>query len=278
MSVHTFPSGRKTGGLTRYQKTYNPKAVWLGRFLNRAALPPDLVQFDMSADAPDWLMSKMFANGPDPEAPAQIKDTGIGDCFWAAMVRCAALSALSAGVTLFANYQDALAAALKGYSECTGWNINDPSTDQGTDPNQAWPYLQSTGLLCSDGHYEKLVGAVQVNYGDLAEVQVAFSLCPVLAWGVDLPWAWEQATVLDDTTSGIVSGHEGCIYSNLAVKGGILAPDWWGEKLVVTAAGFTKFTNRLSALVWNHSFGAGTANIAGFDQQSLLQALAAVQA
>lgn len=270
------------GRPTRLEQKHNPKALHFGNYLNRSTIHlADTLPLDLSAAVPGWLMTAMFANGPDSAAPPQIASTGVGDCVWAACVRSAAMSALSVGKTLWTNYPDALKAALKGYAECTGWNVNNSdATDRGTDPTAAWKYLTDTGLLCSDGTYTKILGSVQVNYNDTEEVYLGQNLVGGMSIGVDLPQDWEHAMVLDATNSPTVGGHEGEIYSDLfipnAYNGNILL-NWWGERLTMTEAGRVQRCNQLTALVWSAAFGPGKANIGGFDYQHLMDDLSATQ-
>lgn len=265
------------GRPTRFEQKHNPKALHFGSYLNRSTIHlADTLPLDLSAAVPDWLMTSLFANGPDSAAPPQIASTGVGDCVWAAVTRSAAMSALSVGTTLWTNYPDALKAALKGYAECTGWNVNNSdATDQGTDPTAAWKYLTDTGLLCSDGTYTKILGSVQVNYNDTEEVYLAQNLVGALSIGVDLPQDWENATTLDATNSPTVGGHEGEIYSDLGVTNGNIYLNWWGERLTMTEAGRVQRCNQLTALIWSAAFGPGKANIGGFDYQHLMDDLGA---
>lgn len=269
--------------LGRLPATHNPKALWLAKYLNRSTVKvPDTVPLDMSVTATGpmaWVMDGMFANGPDPAAPAQIAATGIGDCFWVAMARRAQLAGMSVGKPLWTSYADMLAAILKGYSDATGWDVNNSdATDQGTNPTKAWPYLQNVGLLCSDGSYDKIGAVVQVNPSDIEELLIAFNIAGGMSIGVQLPGAWEHSDVWDDTNSAIVGGHEIPAFSDLKVeKNGAIVINTWGSPRIVTAAALGRFCNQATVFIGKDALGPGGANVAGFDSEQMLADAQATQ-
>jgi len=259
--------------------TYNPKRLWLGKYLNRSVLSvPDTVPLDLSADVTgplSFIMTAMLANGPDPLAPASIASTGVGDCFWAAAVRRMALAALSVGVQMFTSEQDMVNAALDGYAS-TGFDINNPTaTDQGTDPTQGFAWLQSTGLLGSDGKRHKIASAIAVNPADPEEVTLAFNLSGGnISIGVNFPGSWEDAPIWDATTDAVEGGHEIPAYSDLSLTPAGLKIDTWGNAppgpRILTWAALAQQCTQLTAIISPEMFGPGGTAVSGFDSAQML--------
>jgi hypothetical protein len=251
--------------------TFDPKARFIKDYLD-ITTPPVPKPVDMSSFVGvgsgaqyGFIMSAMLANGPDPIAPAKIAPFGIGDCFAAGSVRFAALSALSRGRVLFKNEKDMLAAALDMYAKSTGWDINQTDsqgnnpTDQGTDPTQGFKWLQTTGLLCSDGSRHKFGPMLSVDPTKWPEVVTAFEIAEGIMIGVNFPEAWEDAKVWDKTNSPIAGGHEIPGYSNLKLTTSGIEIDTWGNYApgprIITPAGLAQQCTQLTVIINPAEFG-----------------------
>jgi hypothetical protein len=82
-----------------------------------------------------------------------------GDCVWAGADHETMLwTHLAGGHTDFVP-----ANALSDYSTCTGFNINDPNTDQGTDVRTAMGYRRNTGIVDSNGVRHKIDAYVSID-------------------------------------------------------------------------------------------------------------------
>ena len=271
-----LPSGRHLGNR---RASYNPHRLFLAKYIDRsrfrAGVPaPQTVPLDMSVSpilqANPWIMTGIFANGPDDQAPASIASTGIGDCFFVAAARRAAVSAASVNKLLWTSYADMLKAVLQGYAS-TGFDINNPSaTDQGTDPTQGFAYLSSTGLLLSDGTYDKQGVQLGVNPQDFEEVVIAFELSAGnITIGVNFPSAWDSSSIWTETTSSIEGGHEIPLFSDLNVTPKGMKLNSWGEVIVITPAGLAQQCIQCTAIIAPDSFGPGGTNVSGFDTEQL---------
>jgi hypothetical protein len=71
---------------------------------------------------------------------------------------------------------------LKGYHDVTGFNPNDPATDQGAAVQAALNYWRTTGI---GGH--KIVAFAQVDHHNPAEVQAALNVFGTLLVGINFP-------------------------------------------------------------------------------------------
>ena len=253
----------------------NPNEMFLKDYVDRSTIqipatqPLDLSTF--ATGALSFLLTAMFANGPDPLAPASIAGTGVGDCFWAAAVRRASFAAASVGRVLWTSEADALKAALLGYAS-TGFDINNPTaTDNGTDPTPGFKFLHDTGLLCSDGTYDKGGIPLSVNWNDPGEMQIAYQLTSGLMIGVQFPGAWENANVWDVTTSPIAGGHEIPGISDVKIlPDGSIDINSWGTRRIITAAALAANCTQMTIIVAPDAFGPNGKSIQGFDASQML--------
>ncbi len=247
----------------------DPKAKLLKNYLDRKAItPPATEPIDMSKYAAkyDYVMTAMMANGPDPVAPLKIAPFGVGDCVFAAAVRFAALEGLSRGRVLFKNAADMCTAALDGYAS-TGWDINQTDsqgnnpTDQGTIPNRAFKWLQTKGLLCSNGSRHKFGPMLQVNPLDFAEVIIAMNIAQGIMIGVNFPAAWDNSPIWDVTNTPLEGGHEIPGYSDLKLTTSGIQIDTWGNAApgprIITPGGLAQQCNQLTVIIDPLEFGFG---------------------
>ena len=111
-----------------------------------------------------------------------------GDCVWAGAAHETMLDNLVAGhpVTF------TTAGVLSDYSACTGFNPNDPNTDQGTDVRTALNYRRKTGIVDAKGVRHKIgaylsLDVSRIQTGDFSEVAEAAYLFGQVGLGVELP-------------------------------------------------------------------------------------------
>jgi hypothetical protein len=99
----------------------------------------------------------MYANGPDPNAPAQISSTGVGDCTCAGIGHyLAAVTAFSGQVPGGAMFTDD--AILGMYEAISGYQLGNSSTDTGCMLQSVAQYMVNTGLADITGKVHKLAG------------------------------------------------------------------------------------------------------------------------
>ncbi|HUO04399.1 MAG TPA: hypothetical protein VMU16_04280 [Candidatus Binataceae bacterium] len=214
----------------------------------------------------------MLCNGPDLLNPPEIP-YGIGCCFWAAAVRAAFARGVSIG-----KYQGhsltepwAVASVIEGYTGGAGFNINDPSnTDNGTDPDKGFAYLQKVGVKMPDGTYDKLGTPVAVNPRDWEEVLIAHNLFGGLYVGVQFPGDWEDAPIWDVSSSPIEGGHEICSLSDVGIDPAGIQIDTWGMSRIITPAALAQFCDQLTCVVDPAFFDPTSGKaINGFDAEQL---------
>jgi hypothetical protein len=160
-----------------------------------------------------------------------------GDCVWAMIGHAIeAYTTYGKGDTVTISEAD----VLKSYSDVTGFNPDDPSTDQGTVIQDALNYWKTTGV---GGHQIKAFA--QVDHTNPDEVKAALNLFGVLLVGVNFPAsamdqfnAGQPWDVLDND-GGIEGGHaihvghadtDNVTY-NLVTWGAVegMTSAWWAE-------------------------------------------------
>jgi hypothetical protein len=105
-----------------------------------------------------------------------------GDCVFAGGYHVTGVETANAGAAFHASLQQVLA----DYTAVTGFNQNDPNTDNGANIQDALNYWSSHGFA----NGTKLLGYLSVDATNAAEVQSAMFLFENLIFGMSLPDAW----------------------------------------------------------------------------------------
>ena len=115
----------------------------------------------------------------------------LGDCVIAMMLHSIEEFHLDAGTTVPA-FTDA--DAIKLYSAITGYNPDDPNSDQGTNESTAMTYWEHPGLPTSDGVDHQIVATVAVDPSNLNECRIAIDEFVALQIGIALPLSAQGQT------------------------------------------------------------------------------------
>jgi len=78
-------------------------------------------------------------------------------------------------------------AALADYSDVTGFNMNDPASDSGTDMGDAATYRRKEGIRDANGIRHKIDAYVAITHGDLDQLALATYLFGVTGVGIRMP-------------------------------------------------------------------------------------------
>lgn len=122
-----------------------------------------------------------------------------GDCVWAMIGHMIQSVSTYAGT----GHRPTEQALLKAYSDVTGFDPDDPSTDQGTVIQDALDYWRQTGIEMpvDEAHPEpwrhKILGFAQVDPGNARESDYGLDLFGALAVGINVP-----ASAMDQFNSG----------------------------------------------------------------------------
>lgn len=115
----------------------------------------------------------------------------IGDCVIAMMLHSIEDFHLDSG-TPVPSFTDADAISI--YSEITGYNPKDPSSDRGTDENAAMRYWEQPGLKTSPAGSHSIVATVAVDPTNLNECRIAIDEFVDLQIGIALPISAQRQT------------------------------------------------------------------------------------
>lgn len=148
----------------------------LGDFLNKAttwpAVPAHGWEFAVPAEDLNILGNDQY-----------------GDCGEAGALHLIQAQSFNAGKSLVPTTQD----ALNLYSQVTGFNPDDPSTDQGTVLTDLLTYWKKTGITVGETVH-KIVGYASVDISSVQQMRYAAYTFGGLYIGLNLPAACEQNT------------------------------------------------------------------------------------
>jgi hypothetical protein len=189
-----------------------------------------------------------------------------GNCVWAGAAHETMLLNASAGKTV--TFTDD--AVLSDYSACTGFNKADPSTDNGTDIQQAAAYRQNTGVIDAAGNRHKIGAYLAIAVGDLDAHLTAAYLFDCVGIGVLFPNTAEAQfdanqpwDVVPNMT--VEGGH---YIPGVARRGGLWVIETWGREQLMTDA-FLKGQNDESIAYVSIEMLTGGISLEGFDAEQL---------
>lgn len=242
------------------KKPARPDAVKLklANYIDTTALPTPPAEFGHERLVNQWGM---------------LGNDQYGDCVWAGASHEVILWNREAGKTVNITTQS----TLKNYSQVTGFNPNDPSTDQGTDMEVAAKYRRKTGLVDADGKRHKIGAYVALKPGDLNELWYATYLFDGVGIGVNFPSQWMDAfnagKPWDKVRRPKIEG--GHYITAVAKRGGDSTIITWAQPVPLTGAGYAQFNDETLAYLTEEKLVNGK-SLEGFDLATLRKDLASV--
>ena len=163
-------------------------------------------------------------------------------------------------------------AILKAYSDVTGFNVNDPTTDLGTDMEAAASYRRKTGIKDTVGKYHKVDAYVELKLGSFEQLKVAMYLFGAVGIGFLFPTsAWDQfefGVPWDVPTTGYpIDGGHYVAGIGINEKGNIVCVTW-GKEHEMTPAFYEKYADEVLAYIELDRL-KGTLSPEGFDSAKL---------
>jgi hypothetical protein len=118
-----------------------------------------------------------------PKAWDMLGNDQFGDCVWAGAAHETMLWNDEAKriVTFTDN------AVLSDYSAVTGFNVNDPNSDQGTDMQVAASYRRKTGIVDSQNNRHKVAAYLALTPKNVAQLKQAIYLFGAVGVGIEFP-------------------------------------------------------------------------------------------
>ena len=182
-----------------------------------------------------------------------------------------------AGVSTIFTDQD----VLSDYAAVTGYDPNDPSTDQGTDMQAAASYRLKTGIVDANGHRHKINAYTALNPGDVDQLMQATYITGACGVGIRVPKSaddqfddqqpWDVGG--DDT---IVGGHYIPVIGRNKL-GNILCVTW-GRLHAMTPKFYETFCDEAVCYISFEALNAKGLTPEGFNATQLQQDLAAIAA
>jgi hypothetical protein len=167
-------------------------------------------------------------------------------------------------------------AALKNYSAVTGFNPDDPDTDQGTDMAQAASYRRKTGYVDSKGNRHKIGAYVDLDPGNITELWYAAWLFDGVGIGVNFPSQWMDAFnkgpkgLWDHVSRPKIEG--GHYITGVGRHGNLNIVTWADDHPRLTPRGYAQFNDQTIAYASAEKLISGKDDN-GFDWPGLLAAL-----
>jgi hypothetical protein len=142
-----------------------------------------LVDYLVPSDLPTIDSLKFPLGHADVIQPHMFMNDQLGDCAIAGSIEEVRLANALRGVTVpFSDH-----AAAVNYSAITGYNPDDPSTDQGADVHDLYEFRKQYGIIDDDGTRHKIVAYAGLTPGDFDELLVALSLFDMVGIGIQVP-------------------------------------------------------------------------------------------
>lgn len=168
--------------------------------------------------------------------------------------------------------------ALADYAKCTGFNPNDPNTDQGTDMQVAASYRLKTGLIDTSGTRHKIGAYVALTTGDTTQLKQAIYLFGVVGVGINFPAS--AMTQFND-------GKPWTVISKSSIQGGHYIPVvgydskyfylvTWGKLIKMSYGFFEKYNDESICYLDSEMMTSGLSP-AGFNVTQLTADLKVVQ-
>jgi hypothetical protein len=166
---------------------------------------------------------------------------------------------------------------LRNYSLVTGYNPNDPSTDQGADMEAVAKYRRTTGLLDAAGHRHKIGAYVALEPGNLTQLWYATYLFDGVGIGVEFPAQWMDAFNAGKPWDKVrrPKSEGGHYVTDAARRAGNSVVISWGLPVQLTPAGYSQFNDESLAYLTEEKLTNGK-SLEGFDLATLKRDLAAV--
>lgn len=165
--------------------------------------------------------------------------------------------------------------ALADYGAITGFNKNDPSSDQGTDMATAASYRRKTGLIDANGKRHTVSAYLAITPGNKLELKQAIELFSNVGIGIQFP-----SSAMDQ----FHAGRPWSVVSGSSIEGGHYVPAvgydskyvyviTWGKVQKMTWSFFTRYCDE--AIVYlSQEFLTGGKSPEGFDAKTLQANLA----
>jgi hypothetical protein len=196
-----------------------------------------------------------------------------GDCVWAGAAHETMMWCKEVGSSVA--FKDK--GVLSDYSKVTGFDPNDPTTDQGTDMQVAASYRRKTGVIDAKGKRHKVVAYLAIAKGNLEQHMAAAYLFGAVGVGIKFPKS-AMAQFSAGKPWDVVAGSplDGGHYIPLVGRrNGKLLVITWGRIQEMTPKFFAKYNDESVVYLTKEDLKAGVTP-EGFNVKQLKADLAAL--
>lgn len=188
-----------------------------------------------------------------------------GDCVWAGAAHEQMLYA-AAGKRSVTFTDDSV---LQAYSAVTGFNPDDPSTDTGTNVQDAAQYRQQTGILDADGKPHKIGTYLALRPGDLRQLAAAVWIFGAVGVGFQLPdTAQQQFQDGQPWTAAREANIEGGHYVPIVGRGKFWRGITWAKTQPITNGFIKSYCDEAFVYLSDEELANGV-NLDGFNLAQL---------
>jgi hypothetical protein len=251
---------KKKFHLGKKKATYDHRDLMMARYLDLSKLPPLPDNFGSEGLVGDW---GMYGND------------NCGDCVWAGAAHETMLWS-RIGAAPDAVFNDTT--VLSDYTALTGFDPNDPATDQGTDMHEAMNYRRNIGILDANGVRHKIAAYVWLEPGNLQQLYYATYLFKAAGIGIQFPdSAMDQFN--KDLPWAVVGGSQvngGHYIPAIAKRANNIMCVSWSKPQLMTPAFYTKFNDETAAMI-SEEFLTNGKSPEGFDLPTLIRDLGMIQ-
>lgn len=170
---------------------------------------------------------------------------------------------------------------LLDYSDVTGFDPDDPSTDQGTYMLDGLKYRQKTGIRDAAGERHKIIAYVELEPGNFEQAIQATYVFGAIGIGFLVPdtiWEqWDNGEYFDvlDPNASLIGGHyvPSVGSRNSAARITIIT---WGRRWQMTKRFYETYVDEAWAMLSEEQIRADGGGIHGLDIEKLKEDLAAI--
>ena len=244
------------------KKPARPDAVKLKFSTYAANLPKPPTDFGHDNLVSNWPMLKNGGPG------------ACGDCVIAGGLHETQL--FNAESNRFVYVNDA--SAIRNYSDITGYDPSDPSTDQGTDMEEAAKYRRKIGLVDGEGRRHKILAYMALDPGKLTQFYTAMWIFGAVGIGINFPaYAMDQFNagkpwVVQRKNAKILGGHYIC---GVGMHNGNIRVVSWGREFPMTPGFYQRYCDEVFVYLTEERLTNGR-SLDGFDLIALRNDLAQI--
>jgi hypothetical protein len=249
--------------LGKREATHDKRDLLFADFATYANLPRVPARFGYGNAIGDWGML-----GNDAYGDCVFAGAGHETMLWGESVH---------GVEGMPAFTDK--SVLGDYSAVTGFDPDDPSTDQGTYVRDALNYRRATGVSDSEGARHKIAGYVALEPGNYEQLMQAAYIGLAVGIGIEFPASamdqFDQNRVWSVVAhSPIEGGHYIPVTGRLSADNmGVIT---WGRRQGMTRGFYAKYCDEAWGIVPLDGLNAHGKNVRGFDTTALTEALKSI--